>query len=929
MDKEIVSEIHRDNSTMPENGPEKDLGGNVVVDPTHSNNGIGKVNRNGENNKTNQHDANISDEILDVETLVRKDSNSGDPGKDEDEDEDIGKFIGNIEENIDKIINMGNIANIENIVQIENINVGGESNSTSAIIGDQQDFPTIEVIKTVQRNRKKRQFSTIEDEEMSRLEFQQWTSGFLADDLEDPNVEVNIDEVEYGFPQTTAAHFTDVVDESSTLKKKKERRTITTAKGKIYSREILNEKGDKQKHFKKIKKNRDIEKREDGELPAQIDADEFVDASILDERELESLTNIKDEDNVEGNDEEHLAVEAVSRVVSQAVAAVSGVSEVDREDIDVDIDGAEQSNAQNVVEIAAAVVAAENSARNQLQETGSRENLLEISATKKEGNEKNRDVDIGNANVPSVTEHGIKNNKVLSKELKQENNEVKSEAPNKNTKVTNNNMKHKKKITKKGMHKDLGIITSPQMMSGQENNYNQLQQQQQQQQQQQKQPQQQRSQQQLQQEKQSQQQQQKQPLLPQQENYAEEISGVEVDYDGSQSEYGREYIIRKKLLAEAIDKAKALINEDNKGRSFNGEETLAIDIFIKEFEKINNISHDEFLQRIWGNMRKKDKFWEILHKVIPNRTRSSLYKHVRRTYHIFEKRGVWTEEEDLKLAELCKENEGKWKFIGDSMKRMPEDCRDRWRNYVKCGSKRNVNQWTIQEELVLKDIVWKILEAEKEKLRKEEEKFFRSKEQMEKEVDDRIRQTREAQVCPTINWTTVSEMMGGTRSRIQCRYKWKKIMKNESLEKLREMNHDTKMWMLRSIKRLSHDDPNIEANLDWDALALSIPEIGMKIEDEEEGEEHKLKDGKDGKNDKDGKDVKEQKVSIDKSKQAERRRVWNGVDLSTCFQRLRGTVDAAGKSFVETVDLLLAALSAESYVAQLADMSVGEDVGGA
>lgn len=174
-------------------------------------------------------------------------------------------------------------------------------------------------------------------------------------------------------------------------------------------------------------------------------------------------------------------------------------------------------------------------------------------------------------------------------------------------------------------------------------------------------------------------------------------------------------------------------------RSFTKEEKTAIDTFINKYQQIENITKTEFLDRIWSNERKRDKFWDNLQKVLPYRTRPSLYKHVRRTYHVFQKRGVWTSEEDDQLSELQGKYQGKWKIIGEEMKRMPEDCRDRWRNYIKCGQDRNTNKWSIEEEQALEEIV--------------------------KSVEG------------TINWTKVSELMNGKRSRIQCRYKWNKIVK--------------------------------------------------------------------------------------------------------------------------------------------------------
>ena len=107
---------------------------------------------------------------------------------------------------------------------------------------------------------------------------------------------------------------------------------------------------------------------------------------------------------------------------------------------------------------------------------------------------------------------------------------------------------------------------------------------------------------------------------------------------------------------------------------------------------------------------------------------------------------------------------------------MPEDCRDRWRNYIKCGPRRALQKWTPEEETNLVSVVNEMLHS------------LRSKEG--KDVD-----------ASKINWTVVSEQMNGSRSRIQCRYKWTKLNENQNRIELPRMSNETKLWLLRKLEK--------------------------------------------------------------------------------------------------------------------------------
>lgn len=219
------------------------------------------------------------------------------------------------------------------------------------------------------------------------------------------------------------------------------------------------------------------------------------------------------------------------------------------------------------------------------------------------------------------------------------------------------------------------------------------------------------------------------------------------------------------------------------GGNFVPEEVCRIDQFMQKYCEVHHLTREELCQRVWSNNRKKDRFWDFAAEVLPHRTRASIYKHIRRAYHVFKARGKWTPEEDQTLRALYEEKGPQWKVIGLTMYRMPEDCRDRWRNYVKCGEKRVSNKWSTEEELQLTQIVT----------------------DLRNEFPDQ-----------EINWTLVSERMGGIRSRIQCRYKWNKLTLRCIISKVDAMMHTDRLSLLKYIRDNGYEE---ESQVDWDGFA--------------------------------------------------------------------------------------------------------------
>ncbi|PRT56344.1 DNA-binding protein REB1 [Wickerhamiella sorbophila] len=238
------------------------------------------------------------------------------------------------------------------------------------------------------------------------------------------------------------------------------------------------------------------------------------------------------------------------------------------------------------------------------------------------------------------------------------------------------------------------------------------------------------------------------------ENTLPHISGADVRQHGLDQPLFESSSSGLGLSSEHPDDDKAKLDGKNRiawtgdgsetGGSFDDAECRALDEFLERFMIQNSMTRQQLCERVWTAERKKDNFWDAVSAVLPHRTRASVYKHVRRVYHVFTVRGKWSPAEDLHLGQLVNERGAQWKSISLTMHRMPEDCRDRWRNYVKCGGQRNQNKWSVKEES-----------------------------QLHRVVTEQMAQNPGAPV----NWTIVSEQMGCTRSRIQCRYKWKKLVR--------------------------------------------------------------------------------------------------------------------------------------------------------
>jgi hypothetical protein len=155
-----------------------------------------------------------------------------------------------------------------------------------------------------------------------------------------------------------------------------------------------------------------------------------------------------------------------------------------------------------------------------------------------------------------------------------------------------------------------------------------------------------------------------------------------------------------------------------------------------------------------------------IHAKLSGRHRLSVY---RRLHVLYLDRGSisteWTTKDDATLKKLIAERGRKWVSIGEAMGRSPEIVRLRYKDYVSLGEKRNLGKWDEGDENRLLQIVHTLL-------RKSE---WQTGEGYDVDVMSKY-----------VDWGVVSDKVG-TRSRLQCRDKWKYWNRIEDFDFLGKM----------------------------------------------------------------------------------------------------------------------------------------------
>lgn len=208
----------------------------------------------------------------------------------------------------------------------------------------------------------------------------------------------------------------------------------------------------------------------------------------------------------------------------------------------------------------------------------------------------------------------------------------------------------------------------------------------------------------------------------------------------------------------------------------------------------NELTQQDFIKKVREsahNNIKNIEFWSDVCDVVPHRPRHSVQRLCRRRFHNYTKRGTWTKEEDDELRAAYEQHGNRWKAIGEQIERMPEDCRDRWRNHLKDNEFRNRDLWTEYEIECLEEAVAECIAAMREAKQEHRDREAYGRDPAEQPDEDE----REM-----INWGVVSAKLGGSRSRLQCSYKWK-WLQEEPQRKLKEQEKKLKKLVEKGLKK--------------------------------------------------------------------------------------------------------------------------------
>jgi len=211
-----------------------------------------------------------------------------------------------------------------------------------------------------------------------------------------------------------------------------------------------------------------------------------------------------------------------------------------------------------------------------------------------------------------------------------------------------------------------------------------------------------------------------------------------------------------------------------KGGAYTTGEITKLENFRENYCEEHKISEWQFNELIHTPMKgnlKAQALWLEIYETLSYRTKHSLRRFCHRRFHNFGVRGAWTAEDDELLDRVVEEKGKSWVAVGQMMGRFEEDVRDRWRNYHVNAELRNTEPWIDSDVRNLAMAVDQCMHLMRDaRLRALQEKY-EGRDIPEAEWN----QAQNADDSKLINWQVVSDRMGGSKSRLQCSFKWGKL----------------------------------------------------------------------------------------------------------------------------------------------------------
>ncbi|BDA51084.1 probable cyclin-D-binding Myb-like transcription factor 1 at C-terminar half [Coccomyxa sp. Obi] len=237
--------------------------------------------------------------------------------------------------------------------------------------------------------------------------------------------------------------------------------------------------------------------------------------------------------------------------------------------------------------------------------------------------------------------------------------------------------------------------------------------------------------------------------------------------------------------------------KDVKHGRFSLSERETIKQAVKEYAQSKGLSETD-LEWLYSTSKSTSEHkhkvrgaWKTIAQSLPHRTQKAVWCCGTRMLHEGNFKGKWTAEEEDKLKQLYAAKGGRWKEIGNSLGRLPEAVRDKYKS-MKLGDARKEGKWTPEEEGKLAKLVQEYLDARPNAA--------------DSPVDGRV-------VLDDLPWDAISRRHG-SRDQDQCRRKWFQQLSPSMVDRGDWGAGDDR----RMLKALFRSGAANEWEVDWNAL---------------------------------------------------------------------------------------------------------------